>query len=82
MLQSVDTLPENAIKVIAFQLLSCLKTFHNKYFCEYGGLSLGQIMFDSEFNVKLGISLSRRLEKNIPKTKMNKYMSKGKSMKK
>jgi hypothetical protein len=38
-------------------------------------------MFDSDFSIKLGISLSRRLEKSIPGSNANKFSSKNNSVK-
>ena len=38
-----------------------MKLFHNKFFTNYNGLSTGQILFDDELNLKLGLGLSKRL---------------------
>ena len=80
LLESVGALPENILLEITHNVLHSLNFMHNKAKISHNGLTMSQIMFDREGNIKLNLGISQIFPKeesgykaSLGPSKMNMY---------
>lgn len=71
LLESVGALPENILLEITQSVLHSLNFMHNKAKISHNGLSMSQIMFDRDGNIKLNLGISQI----FPKDERSSYKS-------
>ena len=59
LIQSVGALPESVLLDLTHSVLHSLNFMHNKVKISHNGLSLSQIMFDENGNIKLNMGISQ-----------------------